>query len=154
VIAIDIRDEALALARDLGAEAVLRADRTDAAAAVRELTGGGAHLSVDALGSAESCRASLRSLRKRGRHVQVGLLLADERSPSIPMELVIARELEIYGSHGMPASRYEALFERVAEGRFDPGRLVTKRIALDEAGDELAAMGDFGQRGVTVIDRF
>lgn len=154
VIAIDIRDAPLTLAAELGAEATVRADRNDSAEAVRELSGGGAQLSIDALGSPESCRASLRSLRQRGRHLQIGLLLAGERNPEIPMDLVIARELELRGSHGMPAHHYPELFEQIRAGRFDPAKLVTKRIALDEAGAELAAMGSFAQTGVTVIDRF
>jgi alcohol dehydrogenase len=93
-------------------------------------------------------------LRKRGRHVQVGLLLAEDRDPPLPMHLVIARELEVIGSHGMPAHAFPSLLELVRAGKLDPGRLVRKTVRLEESAAELAGMGEFGGVGVTVIDRF
>jgi alcohol dehydrogenase len=155
VIAVDIRAEALALARSLGAIHTLDARSTgDIATAIRSLTGGGAHVSLDALGSRETCGNSVRSLRKRGRHVQVGLMLAGDRESPVPMDLVIARELEIRGSHGMAAHAYGPMFEMIRAGKLQPRRLVQKTIALDEAPAELAAMGEFRGLGVTVVDRF
>ena len=121
---------------------------------MRELTGGGAHLSVDALGSAATCAASVRSLRKRGRHVQVGLLVAEEAEPRVPMATVIGRELELLGVHGMAVGHYAALLTLVGTGTVRPGALVHRRIALHEAGAALAAMGDGGAVGITVVDRF
>jgi alcohol dehydrogenase len=94
---------------------------------------------------------SIRCLRKRGRHVQVGLLLADDRTVAIPMDRVIARELTLHGVHGMAVGGYDALLATIARGALDPSRLVGRTIALEQAGAELAAMGDFAQRGVTVI---
>ena len=79
VVAVDVDDAALELARTLGAAHTVDARAGDAADAVIELTGGGAHVSLDALGSAATCRGSIRSLRKRGRHVQVGLMLEGDR---------------------------------------------------------------------------
>jgi alcohol dehydrogenase len=152
VVAVDIAEEKLALARDLGAVATLNATEVaDVAMAVRELTGGGAHLSLDALGSAATCFSSVACLRRRGRHVQVGLLLADERHAAIPMDRVIAHELEIRGSHGMPAHRYGAMLELIAAGRLRPERLVMRTISLEQATGELPAMGAFPGVGVTVI---
>ena len=72
----------------------------------------------------------------------------------IPMDLVIARELEILGSHGMPAHRFPAMLDMIASGRLDPGRLIGKTVSLEEAPAELEAMTRFAQQGVTVIDRF
>ncbi|MET1003948.1 MAG: alcohol dehydrogenase catalytic domain-containing protein, partial [Propionibacteriaceae bacterium] len=103
VVAVDISPPALALAADLGAEATVNSSQVDPAAAVRELTGGGAQVSLDALGSSQTAVASVRSLRRRGRHLQVGLLLGDQATPPLPMDLVLSRELELYGSHGMAA---------------------------------------------------
>lgn len=152
VVAVDVDAETLELARSLGAADTVDALAVDPATAVVELTGGGAHVSLDALGSAATCRGSIRSLRKRGRHVQVGLLLEDEREVAIPMDRVIAYELELRGVHGMAVGRYDALLRLVQSGAVEPGRLIGRTIALEQAGDELAAMGSFTQRGVTVIE--
>ena len=155
VIAVDVKDETLALARSLGARHGLNAGQvSNVPAAIQELTGSGAHLSLDALGSRTTCHHSVACLRKQGRHVQVGLLLAEDRDPPLPMHLVIARELEIVGSHGMPAHAFPALLDLVRTGNLDPGRLVRKTVSLEESIAELAGMGGFAGTGVTVIDRF
>jgi alcohol dehydrogenase len=151
VVAIDVDDDTLSLAGRLGADICIDARETDPAEAVQELLGG-AHVSIDALGSAATCRSSILSLRKRGRHVQVGLLLEDERSVAVPMDRVIARELELRGVHGMAVGRYHALLELIARGSLRPARLIGRTIALEDAGAELASMGAFAQRGVSVIE--
>jgi D-arabinose 1-dehydrogenase-like Zn-dependent alcohol dehydrogenase len=143
VVAVDPSPAALDLAVELGAEVAL-----PAGADVREATGGGAHLSVDAIGAESACAASIAGLRKRGRHVQVGLL---PEPPRVPMDLVVARELEVLGSHGMAAHAYPEMLALIESGRVDPGRLVTERIGLDGAPAALAAMSDGSPRGVTVI---
>ena len=119
-----------------------------AGADVRELTGGGAHLSVDAIGAEASCAASIAGLRKRGRHVQVGLL---PEPPRVPMDLVIGRELELLGSHGMAAHAYPEMLALVAAGRLAPQRLIATRIGLDGTPAALAAMSDGSPTAVTVI---
>jgi alcohol dehydrogenase len=152
VVAVDVDPETLELARSLGAAHTVDARRGDAAQSVNELTGGGAHVSLDALGSAATCRASIGSLRKRGRHLQVGLMLEDDRDAAIPMDRVIAYELSLRGVHGMAVGRYDALLRLVESGAVEPGRLIGRTIGLEDAGAELAAMGSFAQRGVTVIE--
>jgi alcohol dehydrogenase len=155
VIGVDIDEAKLTLAHELGAKMVLNAELSkDVAEDIISMTRGGADISIDALGSKITSRNSIRCLRKRGRHVQIGLTLADEANVSIPMNEVIARELEIVGSHGMPAHRYEALLRMISSGVLHPKRLVGKTVSLEEAGLELEALGRFGQQGVTVIDRF
>ena len=94
---------------------------------------------------------SIRSLRRRGRHVQVGLLLGDATPTPLPMDRVIAQELEVYGSHGMAAADYPAMLALIAGGRLDPAALVTRQITLDEAGAALAAMDHPGPPGLTVV---
>jgi len=148
VIAVDVAPGPLERARELGAEHALEAG--DAVAGIRELTGGGAHVSIDAIGSAATAAASVRCLRRRGRHVQVGLLAGDEREPNMPMAELISRELEIAGVHGMPVRGYPALLRLVASGAVDPARLIGRRIGLEEAGTALAAM-DRPAEGITVI---
>lgn len=151
-VAVDISDEKLAFAQSLGADVVINA-RAEAkvAAAIRELTGGGVHVSVDALGSPETCYNSIACLRKRGRHVQVGLMLAEHSRPEIPMSRVIAHELEIYGSHGMQAYRYPAMLEMIRSGALAPQKLVGQTISLDLAPGALASMDQFPGLGVTII---
>jgi alcohol dehydrogenase len=126
----------------------------DLPAVIRDLSGGGAQVSLDALGSRETCRNSILCLAKRGRHVQVGLMEAEDRDPPVPMQVVIARELEIFGSHGMPAHSYGSMFELIRTGKLGPEHLVRKTVSLEEAARELIAMGEFVGVGVTVIDRF
>jgi alcohol dehydrogenase len=123
------------------------------AAAVREVTLGGADVSVDAFGSAATAVASVRCLRRRGRHVQVGLLHGPDATPPLPMDAVLARELEIHGSHGMAAHEYARMMAMVADGSLRPELLVGQVIGLDEAGAALAAMDRPPSRaGMTVID--
>jgi alcohol dehydrogenase len=155
VIAVDINEEALECASGFGAVRTLNARKTpDLPRVIGDLTFGGAAVSIDALGARETCRNSVLCLAKRGRHVQAGLMLADEREVSLPMAQVIARELEIVGSHGMPAHAYAPLLKMICENRLQPRQLVRKTVPLEQAPAELRAMGSFGLVGVTVIDRF
>jgi alcohol dehydrogenase len=152
VVAVDVATAALDRARELGAESVVDASE-DPAAAVREITQGGAQVSIDAFGSAATAAASVRSLRRRGRHVQVGLLHGAASTPPIPMDQVIARELEIYGSHGMAAHEYPAMLALITSGALRPERLVGRVIALEDAGAALAAMDrPVSAAGMTVIE--
>jgi D-arabinose 1-dehydrogenase-like Zn-dependent alcohol dehydrogenase len=155
VVAVDVAPGALELAGELGAEHCVAAavdGGTDVPAAVAELTGGGAHLSLDALGAAVTCTNSVRSLRPRGRHVQVGLLPPAQGRPEVPMERVIALELQLFGSHGMAAHAYPELLGLIAAGRLDPRRLVTRELALDDAGAALAEVG--ARPGIAVVTAF
>jgi alcohol dehydrogenase len=152
VVAVDVARAALDLAASLGAKVLIDATEPAVAQAVAEATGGGAHLSIDALGSVATCLASIGGLRKRGRHVQVGLMLADAATPPIPMDHVLAWELEILGSHGMAAHEYPEMLARIADGRLRPDRLVGRTIRLDEAPAALAAMGERSSTaGMTVV---
>ncbi|MDQ0421249.1 alcohol dehydrogenase [Peteryoungia aggregata LMG 23059] len=154
VVAIDIAEDKLALARALGATATIDSRAVaDVSEAVREVTGGGAHVSVDALGHPQTCCNSILNLRRRGRHVQVGLMLADHATPAIPMARVIAHELEIYGSHGMQSWRYDAMLRMILSGKLSPERLIGRRITLSEAAPALATMDSFRENGISIIDR-
>lgn len=114
VVAIDIADEKLELARSVGAYATVNATESkDVVESVLSITKGGAHVSIDALGSPVTCFNSIANLRKRGKHIQVGLMLADQSRPSVPMDKVIANELEIIGSHGIQAYKYSELLEMI-----------------------------------------
>ena len=151
VVAVDVSAAALDLAASLGAEVVVDGRDGDSAETVREVSSGGVHVSIDALGSPQTFAASVRSLRRRGRHVQVGLLPVELGDPSIAMTRVIAHELEIVGSHGMPAHDYDTLLGMVTIGRLRPDLLVSRVVPLDRLVDELPAMGRPGfPAGITV----
>lgn len=155
VVAIDIADDKLAFARSLGANAVINSKSTpNVVETVMEITKGGAHVSIDALGNPTTCFNSVANLRKRGKHIQVGLMLGGQNHPAIPMDKVIARELEIYGSHGIQAHKYPQLFDLILTGKVKPEKLIGKTITLDEAAVALTEMDNFQGTGVTVIDRF
>jgi alcohol dehydrogenase len=148
-------DEKLTLAREAGASHTFNAATVpDVPQAVRDLTAGGVHVSVDAFGGAGACRSSILSLRRRGRHVQIGLLLGDQAEPAIPMGRIIAHELEIFGSHGVQAHAYPEILEMIAAGRLPLGQLIGRRISLDDAGAALANLDSAPCKGITVIDRF
>ena len=155
VIAVDIDSKVLELAKQLGATVAINADDdAEVADRIHDISDRGAHVSIDALGSATTSTNSILSLRKRGRHIQVGLLAGEEYRPRLPMEQVIGKELEVVGSHGMQAYRYGEMFQMISDGRLAPERLIGKTVRLEEAPRELSGMNDFGAVGITVIDRF
>ena len=154
VVAVSRSPEKLALAESLGATHTVTAGPT-AVEEVVELTGGGAHVSVDALGAKETAIPAILSLRTRGRHLRLGASnAADAGEIPIPVDVVLFRELTIVGSFGMQASRYPEMLEMVSAGRVSPDRLVGDTVALEDASDVLATMDDYGTRGMAVIDRF
>jgi len=155
IVAVDIAADKLALAAQLGAVAGVNSRSVgDVAGAVRDLTGGGAHVSVDAIGNADACRNAIDSLRKRGRHVQIGLLTGADSMPHIPMHRVIANELELRGSHGMQAYRYDEMLAMITAGTLAPEMLIGRRVSLGESIAVLTSMHDFATAGVTVITEF
>jgi D-arabinose 1-dehydrogenase-like Zn-dependent alcohol dehydrogenase len=151
VVAVDLNESALRLAKELGAEALVDG-RGDPVPQILELTDGGARVSLDAVGSAAAAATSVVCLRPWGRHVQVGLLLGPDARAPLPMDRVIAKELEIYGSHGMAARDYPGLIDLVTAGTLHPDRLVGSVVGLEEAGVALAAMsGPPARAGITVV---
>ena len=152
-IGVDIDREKLDYAKQLGTDFVVNAsEQSNVPALIHEETHGGADVSIDALGSKSTCRDSILSLRKQGRHVQVGLLLADESDPPIPMSSVIANELSILGSHGMSARTYPEMLNLVEQGKLDPKKLVSRKVSLSDAPEFLQRMNEFSSAGITVID--
>ena len=153
VIAVDIRRDRLEFAQRCGASVVIDAAETDPVSAIKDTTCGGAHVSLDALGSRMTCWNSVKCLRKRGRHVQIGLMLGSEADPQIPMSAVIGNELEIIGSHGMQAFEYSRMFRMISSGALRPDLLISDRVTLTQAAELLPKMHEFPGNGVTVIDR-
>lgn len=155
VIAIDINDDTLKLAKEMGAiETVNALENTNIIEQVNSLTNGGAHVSMDALGSQITCFNSISNLRKRGKHIQVGLMTGDHQHPKVPMDKVLANELEIIGSHGMQAFKYTEMLEMIKNGKLNPSKLVEKTINLEEAKIALPNMNNFENNGIVVINSF
>ena len=152
-IAVDINEDKLSLAASIGAVQVINSKKTeDIPDAIKKITQGGAHISVDALGSRETCRNSILSLRKQGKHIQLGLLAGAEANPPLPMSAVISNELEIMGSHGMQAHLYPAMMDMIVSGKIQPEKLLGKIVSLNEGINELMNMNSFRGTGVTVIE--
>ncbi|WP_402467584.1 zinc-binding dehydrogenase [Isoptericola aurantiacus] len=156
VTAVDRNPDALAAARRAGADrTVLAAPGTPAdeiAARVHDLSDGGAHVAIDAVGSAATCATAIHALLRRGRHVQVGLLPPVDGHPPVPMDRVIAWELDVLGSHGMAASDYPEMLALVADGTLRPQDLVERTVDLETAATLLPTLHDAPRAGITVLD--
>jgi D-arabinose 1-dehydrogenase-like Zn-dependent alcohol dehydrogenase len=152
VIAVDRNPEALAVASTLGADQVVLADGADIPAAVADLTGGGAHVAVDAVGSEQTCSDAILSLRRRGRHVQIGLLPPVGGHPRVPMARVIGWELDVLGSHGMAAADYPAMMALITDGTLQPQRLIEHTVGLAEAAALLPVFDRATVAGMTMVD--
>ncbi|MER3373925.1 MAG: zinc-dependent alcohol dehydrogenase family protein [Allomuricauda sp.] len=155
VIAIDINEDTLSLAKELGAVEAINAQKSsDVIAEVKSLTHGGAHVSLDALGNPVTCFNSIANLKKRGKHIQVGLMTGEHKHPKVPMDMVVANELEVIGSHGMQAFKYPEMLEMIQMGKLKPEKLIERTITLEDAITALPNMHKFESKGVLVINSF
>ncbi len=155
VLGIDISNNKLELARSIGASHTINAkDVNNVVEAVLDLSDGGVHVSIDALGNPVTCFNSISSLRKRGKHIQVGLMVAEHSTPSVPMAKVIANELEIIGSHGMQAYKYDPMLTMILSGKLAPQKLIGQTVSLIEGIKLLETMDNFKGAGVNIINQF
>ncbi len=155
VIAIDLSDFKLNFAKEMGAAVAINAKKEkDVVETIKAISNGGVHVSIDALGSKITCFNSISNLRKRGKHIQVGLLAGKQANPQIPMEKVIAGELEIIGSHGMQAHAYPEMLQMIEAGKLQPQKLIQKTFSLEESPSVLMEMDTFKNVGITVINQF
>lgn len=151
VVAVDITSEKLSLAKELGADVTIDASSVEVVAAIREVTDGGAHVSIEALGNSSVFLNSVRCLRKQGRHVQVGLMMGEPEPALVPMDEVLSAEIEIVGSYAMPAHRYGAMLEMIESGLLAPERLIGQTLTLAQAGAALMSMEASTRPGVSVV---
>jgi alcohol dehydrogenase len=156
VIGVDLMDEKLEHAEELGAMATVNArDVDDPAKEVRDMTDGGADVSVDALGIATTCQNAVNSLGKGGRHVQIGLTTSDEQGMvALPTDEFVAKEIEFVGSLGLQPSRYSEMLSMIESGKLDPTALVSETIDIHQIPDRLEAMTDFQTTGIPVCNDF
>lgn len=152
VVAVDRNSEALEVATALGADHVVLADGSDVPSVVADLTDGGSHVAVDAVGSEQTCTDAILGLRRRGRHVQVGLLPPVHGHPRVPMAHVIAWELDLLGSHGMAAVDYPQMLDLIRSGALAPQRLVERTVGLEEAASQLPGFDTATVAGMTIVD--
>jgi alcohol dehydrogenase len=152
VLAVDISDRKLEFASDLGADVIINSNETAAPEEIREITRGGCHVSMDALGLGLTCQQSIMSLRKQGRHIQVGLMEGEDLNVEIPMNHITGWELELYGSHGMQATKYPEIFKLIEKGLLAPGRLVSNTVTLEKGVQILEDMENQPPLGIAVID--
>lgn len=151
-IAVDREPAALALASALGADHTVLTGGADVAARVHDLTGGGSDVAVDAVGSPAACATAIHSLRRQGRHLQIGLLPNVTGHPEVPMDRVIGWELDILGSHGMASVDYPGMLDLITAGALRPQTLVERVVGLTEGAELLPALDTAGLAGVTLID--
>lgn len=155
VIGVDIDDDVLDFAKSIGADATINSQHsTDVPNEIQELTQGGVHISVDALGNAEVLLNSIDSLKKRGRHIQIGIMPPESTYSKIPIDQLIAKELEIIGSHGMQAHRYDEMIDMITSGTLNPEKLVSSEIKLQDIIEELPTMNRSKSIGIKVITDF
>lgn len=155
VIAVDIDEEKLKFAEQCGAVAKVNAKKENVPEAVREITKGGAHVSIDALGISDTSQASVMSLRKRGRHLQLGLTTEKEQGfISLPMDLITAIEADILGSYGSPSYRYADMLDMVDKGILQPRKLITGTISVHEINKVFEDMANFETKGIIVLNKW
>ncbi|HEY6420855.1 MAG TPA: zinc-dependent alcohol dehydrogenase family protein [Candidatus Binataceae bacterium] len=155
VIGVDLDTAKLELAKGVGATHVINGKKADAVATVLELTKGGAHVSVDALGIATTCRNAIMSLRKQGRHLQIGLTSAAEQGEvKIPIDRMVTMELQMIGTVGMQASHYPQMLQMVEAKKISPKAMVTGTVGLDGINKIFEEMNTFQNVGVTVINKY
>ena len=154
VIVVDVVPEKLSHAKALGAEAAVDARMGDVAEQIVGITGGGAHVSVEALGIAPTLNASVECLRPLGRHVQIGLPTGHTARMEINLNAVYMKQLSLFGSRGMPSWRYPSLLGLIAAGRVDVAPIVARTVPLSGASAELRAFNAPMPPGVAVISDF
>jgi threonine dehydrogenase-like Zn-dependent dehydrogenase len=150
VLAVDRSTRRLERAREFGAVETLNPLETDRPdKQLRRLSGGGADVAFEAVGTAATQRLACDSLRKGGRLVLVGYSAEDMM---LPAARVMYHELEVVGSLGCRPADYPALFELVRRGRVRLDRVVTARLPLEEinAGFDLVRRAE-GVRTIVVL---
>jgi len=156
VIAVDLMDEKLDIAEDLGAVERVNAEEADSVPGeIADITDGGADIAVDALGIPTTCRNSINCLDTTGQHVQIGMTTKEEEGEvTVPLDKMVLNEIEFIGSLGMQPPRYDEIFRMVDRGALDPSQVISERVGLGGISEKLDAMTDFETVGIPVVDEF
>ncbi len=153
VVVVDIVEEKLEHARQHGADATVNAAKVDAAAAIRDITGGGAQVSIEALGIEATTIASIECLAILGRHVHVGMPSGSGQM-KVNMRAIYTKQLAFFGTRGMPSWKYPSLLGMIERGEVDISPMVAREIPLSGASAELRAMDGPTSPGTAVITDF
>ncbi len=153
VVVVDIVEEKLKHARAHGADATVNALKEDVAEAIRDITGGGAQVSIEALGIEQTTNASLECLAILGRHVHVGMPSGDGMM-NVNMRAIYTKQLAFYGTRGMPSWKYPSLLGMIERGDVDISPMVAREVALSGASAELRVMDGPAPPGTAVITDF
>jgi len=150
IVAVDVSEEKLRRARELGASHAVRwAESPQATAeAVREASGGGVDYAIEATGRPEAMLAAFLSTRARGAAVLIGISRQDAVLP-LPASQIPRAERRILGSaYGSirPHRDFPAILALHAQGRLPIDRLITHRLPLSRAPEAL----DLVRRGIAV----
>jgi propanol-preferring alcohol dehydrogenase len=155
VIAVDLDETKLSRARQEGAVETIDARNGDVPERVRDITKGGADVSVDALGIKATMLNSVMSLRKGGIHVQIGITSSAESGQvALPVDLITMSEIEFRGSLGNPNHHYRPMLNMVASGKLHPHTIIGDRIPLSKVPEVMESMGNFATVGFTTITDF
>ncbi|PIC82992.1 alcohol dehydrogenase catalytic domain-containing protein [Sporosarcina sp. P1] len=154
VIGVDINEGNLELAKKMGAVHTINSSKTDPAEAIRELTNGGAHISVDAIGRTETCLSSIGSLQKDGRHLQIGVISNNEGKVLLPANELLTKEIRFLTAFGMPVQRYTSLLPLVAQGKLTPGKMVNSEVSLSDVNGLFQAMSRNALTGTSIVTSF
>ncbi len=153
VVVVDIVEEKLQHAKQLGADAAVNAAETDVVAAIRDITGGGAQVSIEALGIETTTNASVECLATLGRHVHVGMPSGSGQM-QVNMRAIYTKQLAFFGTRGMPSWKYPSLLGMIERGEVDLNPMVAREISLSVASAELRAMNGPTAPGTAVITDF
>jgi D-arabinose 1-dehydrogenase-like Zn-dependent alcohol dehydrogenase len=154
VIGVDINNSNLELAKQMGAVITINSRDTNPIEAIMEITKGGAHVTVDALGHSETCLNSINSLRKDGRHLQAGLVVHDGGNVTIPVTAMLKKEIRFITTFGMPVHRFSSLLSFVSQGKLSPGKMVNREVSLSEVNGLFEAMSQNALTGTFVVTKF
>ena len=155
VIGVDVNPGNLELAKVMGASFVINSRETKPVEAVMEITKGGADVAVDALGIAETCVSAMLSLAKSGRHLQIGITTKKEAGyVSLPVDIMVYKELKMIGSIGMSPHRYASMIPMVVQKQLTPGKMVSREISLSEVETNFESMTKSATTGTFVVTQF
>jgi D-arabinose 1-dehydrogenase-like Zn-dependent alcohol dehydrogenase len=151
VICVDVDDRKLTLAKELGASFVINSKKENVVEKILEITKGGSHVTIDALGHPDIFNHSIKSLKKKGRHLIMGLA-PDHVQFQIPARNFVASEIEIIGSRGVPPQKVPYMLNMVENNKLHPSRLVTETISPEQVSAVLKSMDSYDNMGITVLE--
>jgi len=153
IIAVDIVEEKLDMARQLGATHTVNGARDNVVATVRELTGGnGVDVAFEALGRAETFIQASEVLRDGGRMVAIGIAPGTTTAP-LEITRLVRRSQRVIGSYGARTrTDMPHVLDLAARGIFRPEDVVTRRYHLEQVDEAYTALARGQIAGRAIIE--